>query len=307
MRIAQLLAVSIGLTLAMAGCGGSGSTPAPPGEVRPLAFVSNRDGDDEIYVMRADGTGLVNVTDDPTADDTGPAWSPDRTRIAYVSDKDGNTEIYVVNAATGAVTQLTNTSSDWDHYQPCWSPDGTKIAYVLLGQTTGSTIHVMNANGSGTPMPLATGISPAWSPDGTKIAYTFLSPPWPQSPTDAEIYVINASGGGHTSLTDSAGASLGPAWSPNGTEIAFFSQSPGGSQAILKMTSAGGSIQWLADIVSGIVFLEHPCWSADGSKIVFMSAVGGDDQIHIMNADGTGLQVLLAVGLRGRSGASGGT
>jgi TolB protein len=40
---------------------------------RQLAFASNRDGNDEIYVMNADGTGLVNLTNHPAQDDQ-PAW-----------------------------------------------------------------------------------------------------------------------------------------------------------------------------------------------------------------------------------------
>ncbi len=292
MRIAQLLAVSIGLALAVGGCGGGGSAPPPPppppGEVTPLAFVSHRDGDNEIYLMKADGTGLVNVTNDPDNNDRFPAWSPDRTRIAYASDKDGDDEIYVVNAATGAVMQVTN-NSDSD-VSPCWSPDGTKIAYVQTIAGDDWLIHVVNADGSGPSGPLAGGVDPAWSPDGTKIAGTLVS----QSPYDLEIYVMNASGGGRTNLTDSGGASFGPAWSPNGTEIAFFSRSPAGSNAILKMSSAGGSIRWLADVGDVPDGFAAPCWSPDGSKIVFSPKVGDDYQIHIMNADGTGRAVLLA-------------
>jgi len=290
--MAQLLAVSIGLALAVAGCGGGGSAPSPPppGEVTPLAFSSNRDGDWEIYRSKADGTGLVNVTNDPDNDDGFPAWSPDQTRIAYASDKDGDYEIYVVNVATGAITQVTNTGSDWDDIEACWSPDGTKIAYVQVIAWAPEMVLVMNADGSGTPVDLAGGIDPAWSPDGTKIAGTLVS----QSPYDLEIYVMNASGGGRTNLTDSGGASFGPAWSPNGTEIAFFSRSPAGSNAILKMSSAGGSIRWLADVGDVPDGFAAPCWSPDGSKIVFSPKVGDDYQIHIMNADGTGRAVLLA-------------
>ena len=46
-----------------------------------LAFVSERDGNSEIYVMNVDGTGLLRLTDNPGRD-TDPAWSPDGKRIA---------------------------------------------------------------------------------------------------------------------------------------------------------------------------------------------------------------------------------
>jgi len=293
MRIAQLLAVSISLALAVAGCGGSGSAPRPlpPGQVRPLAFVSDRDGDNEVYIMRVDGTGRVNVTNHPGGDDNAPAWSPDRTRIVLSSRPNGHAseeEIYVVNAATGAVTQVTNNSLR--DTSPCWSPDGTKIAYAA-GGSNNWVIHVVNADGTGDSGPLAGGIDPAWSPDGIKIAYT-STVEWPN---DLDIHVMNPNGSGQTNLTNDPDYSWCPAWSPDGTELAFFScinWSPPFS--ILKMSSAGGAMQWLHQLIGGADVGNALCWSPDGSKIVFDTWVGNDSQIHTINADGTGHQTLLA-------------
>src|SRR5216117_1720966 len=62
-----------------------------------IAFTSNRDGQNEIYVMNADGSGATRLTNNPAADG-GPIWSPDGTKIAFISDRDGNVEIYVMNA-----------------------------------------------------------------------------------------------------------------------------------------------------------------------------------------------------------------
>jgi len=51
--------------------------------------VSARDGNDEIYVMNADGTAQTNLTNDQSSD-TEPRWSPDGTQIAFESLRDGN-------------------------------------------------------------------------------------------------------------------------------------------------------------------------------------------------------------------------
>jgi Tol biopolymer transport system component len=78
-----------------------------------IAFVSDRDGNQEIWVMNADGTNLRNITNH-RAHDWMPTWSPDGTRIAFVSDRDGNWEIYVMNADGTNLRRLTNHPAyDW--------------------------------------------------------------------------------------------------------------------------------------------------------------------------------------------------
>ncbi len=62
-----------------------------------IAFESDRDGDDEIFVMKADGTQVRQLTDNDDRD-SGPAWSPDGKHIAFVSNRYGNSEIFVMNA-----------------------------------------------------------------------------------------------------------------------------------------------------------------------------------------------------------------
>src|SRR6266550_3870165 len=82
-----------------------------------IAFTSTRDGNSEIYVMNADGTGVTRLTDNPAADGD-PAWSPDGTRLAFTSARDGNNEIYVMNADGSGVTRLTNDPNQDGH--PAW-------------------------------------------------------------------------------------------------------------------------------------------------------------------------------------------
>ena len=61
-----------------------------------IAFTSDRDGNDEVYVMNADSSGLARLTNNPTHDGV-PDWSPDGTRIAFTSVRDGNDKVYVIN------------------------------------------------------------------------------------------------------------------------------------------------------------------------------------------------------------------
>ena len=62
-----------------------------------IAFISTHDGDPEIFLMNADGTGLKKLTDN-TAVDAAPSWSPDGGKIVFTSDRSGAFELYRMNA-----------------------------------------------------------------------------------------------------------------------------------------------------------------------------------------------------------------
>jgi len=91
----------VGVLLAcvlLAGCGGGS-------EDSKIAFESDRDGDSEIFVMNADGTGVTQLTDNDDGD-WDPAWSPNGDKITFYSDRDGDSEIFVMNLDGGHVVSL---------------------------------------------------------------------------------------------------------------------------------------------------------------------------------------------------------
>ncbi len=244
----------------------------------PIAFHSVRDGDYEIYVMNADGSGQTNLTSNG-AQDIYPAWSSDGTKIAFTSSRDGNGEIYVMNADGTGQTRLTN-NGVIDYY-PTWSPDGTKIAFATDRTGFNYEIYVMNADGSA-----QTNLSnspyyedyPAWSPDGTKIA--FIS----NRTGGFQVYVMNADGSGQTNVTNSGLDDRLPAWSPDGLKIAFVRFVS--FQFEIFVMNADGSGQ--TNLSNHAASDYWPEWSPDGTKIAFTSDRDGNNEIYIMNADGSG-------------------
>lgn len=71
------------------------TAPAISSDGQQLVFMSRRDGNWEIYLSNADGTGLFRLTDDPAQDGL-PTWSPDGRAIAYVSNTGGEWAIWAV-------------------------------------------------------------------------------------------------------------------------------------------------------------------------------------------------------------------
>ena len=260
-----------------------GAWPAPaavPGANGMIAFASRRDGNYEVYVMEAEGSGQTNLTNSPGFD-SDPAWSPDGSSIAFSSDRDGDLEVYVMNADGSGQTNLT--SNPGTDFQPAWSPDGSRIAFSS-DRDGDLEVYVMNADGSGqtnlTSNP-GTDFQPAWSPDGSRIAFASLRD------ANYDVYVMNADGSGQTNLTRyPKGDDFDPAWSPDGSKIAFASGRGRHLAEVLVMNADGSGQTNLTNNNAASDF--GPAWSPDGSKIAFASSHESDYDVFLMNADGSG-------------------
>lgn len=246
-----------------------------------IAFVSNRDGNNEIYLMDADGTNPQRLTNDLQSD-TEPSLSPDGTRVAFTRQVGAGfleTDIFVVGVDGANLQRLTN--SPQRESNPSWSPEGTKIAFTFNPGGSGTIeIFVMDADGSNlqqlTDSP-SEDSDPSWSPDGTKIA--FMS----ARDGNEEIYVMDADGSNQKNLSNHPFVDSLPSWSPDGTKIAFVSLRDSFNSEIYVMNADGSNQQRLTDHFS---FDSQPSWSPDGTKVVFASSRDGNSEIYVMDAAG---------------------
>lgn len=145
---------------------GGDEYPAWSPDGTKIAFHSYRDGNWEIYLMNADGSGQTRLTNNP-GEDTHPAWSPDGTRLIFNSATVGYTDIYVINADGTGLRPLTNDPAP--EYDPAWSPDGSMIAFTRAVDDDPRRAHIylMQADGSGQKQVTNTPASdwnPVWQP-----------------------------------------------------------------------------------------------------------------------------------------------
>jgi TolB protein len=218
----------------------SAYAPAWSPDGSKLAFVSNRPDargvrDEEIYVARADGTGVTRLTRLP-GPDLSPAWSADGRRLVWSH----NAEIWTMSASGAAKRRVVGRAKQWhEHYSPTWH--GARIVY------SSSRVSAFNTElfqvpakrltfTRGSDGVLGDDSMPDFSPDGRLIAFTS------NRDQQGEIYVMRSDGGGLKRLTRRPGDDWAPDFSPDGRRIAF-TQLPG---TIWTMNADGSGLRKLA-------------------------------------------------------------
>ena len=260
---------------------------ASPSEER-VAFISDRDGNADVYVMRADGTGLQNLTEHAARDD-GPSWAPTHDRLAFVSDREGNNDIFLVNADGSGLSRLTSRLSD--ELDPAWSPNGAFIAYVS-NQDGDWEVFLTGANGSGTVQLTRNDVwdsEPCWSPDSLKLAYTS------ERDGNYDLYMYDLTTHTEKRLTNHTASDTSPAWSPGGTEMAFTSARDGWPEVyVLELTSVPQRLTRLTYGTDGQAASGYATWSSDGLWLAFASWRDVNAEIYVIRRDGWGLRNLTA-------------
>lgn len=195
--------------------------PPPYTAPRPIAFVSDREGNADVYTVEPDGSNLQRLTKANVSDDQA-VWSPDGTRIAFVSDRDGIPEIYIMDKTGANVKRITNTRTGGKWH--AWASDSTKLVFEWAWDgASHRDIYTVRADGTAqTRLTDGMGIywNASWSPDGKHIVFVVQR-------GDAEIFTMNAQGDHWVALTDNEYWDQLPTWSPDGSRIAFVTNRGG--------------------------------------------------------------------------------
>jgi TolB protein len=244
-----------------------------------IAFISDRSGAKELWVMRWDGSDEQQVTNHRSIA-MAPAWSPDGQLIAFTSFLHGSPELMLLKPTQGYLKTIS--SLPGVNSSACFSPDGAKIVFAT-GEAGSTNLHVVPVAG-GAPEQLTSvrGIAtqPAWSPNGRQIVFTATLSGSPQ------LYIIDAEGANMRRLTQDDQFADEAAWAPDGVRLAYTTKVDNLFRiAVLDLRTG------LRTVVAAPGSNESPCWSPDGTTLAFVSTRSGTKQIYITDPSGKPRQI----------------
>jgi TolB protein len=284
------------IALASAACGDAVQAPSDDDSVGPaphvpdgrLAFVSFREGDQEIFVKDLPEGEEQNLTGDP-ADDFDPDISEDGEKIAFVSLRDGQAQVFTMPSGGGDAVQVTDGREGAQ--TPRWSRDGKRIAFSRAG-----AVAVVNEDGSGLevlvdPAPEGAGepcrygaFIGGWSPDDSEIIYYSAR----VDEEEGQICLVTSDGGEPEVVLDEEDASLvEPVISPDGTKIVYRAIVAGQHDIWVLDRESGEQTNLTDDPDLDI----EPDWSPDGRWIAY-GALRPDApffDLYLVQADGSGV------------------
>jgi len=252
---------------------------SPDGKM--IVFQSDRnsqmEGQDQIYLMMADGSSIRRLTNSGFSDE-GPVWSPDGSSVlfsSYITDE--NSELYLIDVSGSNLRRITR-NPGWDGH-PKFSPDGNRIIFnSVRNDSEYYDIYEMNLDGS--EISALTDFDgwdtyPSISPDGTKILWrrVLSEDVGGETKYNSEIFLMNRDGSDPINLSNHPSFDGYPSWSPDGSKIAFASNrdcqdDSKGNFHIFVMNADGTES---TKVLENEPHVEdaRPMWSPDGTKLLF--------------------------------------
>ncbi|MFB0565056.1 MAG: Tol-Pal system beta propeller repeat protein TolB [Candidatus Aminicenantaceae bacterium] len=249
-----------------------------------VVFISNRDGNDELYMMDYDGHNQTRLTFNKTKDYM-PAWSADGRKIAFTSYRGVNAGLYILDIYEGKIAEVATKGTN---FAPSFSPNGRKMVFcstmdgnaeIYVSQSDGKNIKRLTFN-------RATDTAPSWSPTSREIVFTSDRGGTPQ------IYVMDAEGSNFRRVSFGGSYHDAPVWSPIGNRIAYVSR----VNMIFDIYVLNLRTKQITKLTESNARNESPCWSPDGRHLIFSSNLSGTIQLYSIDYDGANLRRLTSIG-----------
>lgn len=239
------------------------------GKIRFLRWQGNQP---VAYIMEADGSDQRRDTS--IAGLRTGLWSPDGKKVVFDREGDESKSIYLANADGSNEIKLPFLAGNMN-----WSPDSSRIAYQS-GQSNSEIYLYTLATGQTTDLVVnpAFDSDPSFSPDGESLL--FVS----DRDGNVEIYMQRLDGSNLRRLTNHPAHDEFPTFSPDGTQIVFNSNREDENFDIYLMNTDGSGVRRLTNWQSQEE-IRPECWSADGTRIIFVSNQSGKANIYQMEVE----------------------
>jgi Tol biopolymer transport system component len=204
-----------------------------------IAFVSDRSGIDQIWLMNPDGTNIRQLTTGATTKSAWPDWSDDSSKIVYWSHDSASGQHAIKTIEVDGSNEATLAVSDEHLDRPAWSPNGNYVAYAGIDGTGNWDLWLVNADGTGLTRltdDTAMETNPLWSPDGSRIAYK-VAPSGQYSLTIQNIMTFeNGFDNPTVHVWNGPEAIQMYDWSPDGSQISYTAETISGSSGEDRVT-----------------------------------------------------------------------
>lgn len=262
------------------------SAPSWSPDGKRIAFLSDRDGTNQIHVLWVDTREVAQITRAEFSP-SNIRWSPDGMWLAFTMRLPDTTDLLAVRLPRrprGAEWARGATLVD----RLSWAQDGQ--GPVAPGFTH---VFVVDATTGGTPRQVTSGNfnhgAAEWSADGKTIYTSGIRKPEAEYlRNDSEIYAFPISGGEPRTLTDRKGPDTNPNVSPDGKWIAYTGfddkmYTSHLSSLYLMDANGGGKKLWAGNLPSSP---SNVTWSADGSGVFYNMQEKGNSDIYFVPLSG---------------------
>ncbi len=193
-----------------------------------IAFQNRIEGNTEICLIKPDGSGVQNLTNNP-ARDASPSFSPDGKQIVFASNRGGDFgtyDLYAMNTDGGSNQRQIYSNKSGMSVSPVWSPDGKEIVFANDNGRIGN-FEIFKVEFETGQLEKRLTFSPRYdeqpavSPDGNLIA--FVS----NADGNSEIYVMNSDGTGLLRITRNEAEDITPRFTSDGKKIIYSNNRSG--------------------------------------------------------------------------------
>lgn len=264
-----------------------------------IAFVSDRSGSPQIWIMDADGENERQVTDLPT-EASGVVFSPDGVNLLFTSRvfPECGDDMECNQRKLSAQEENPVKARTYDHllYRHWDQWDDGRRSHLFVMPLEGGPARDLTPGQKDVP-PFSLGGPDAYhvAPDGQEVCFAMVSAGQPATSTNTDLYVVSVEGGRPVPITTGLAAETSPLYSPDGSYIAYRAQQRPGYESdryrLVVYARATGETLALTEAfdrwVSGLA------WSPDSSRLFFTAEDRGRQPIFTVPVTGGGIRMVV--------------